>query len=583
MFIEPNSTIKLLHNVPLDPTYDHTVFFEYADQQTQWFDSFVKTGMVFDRQSYQRHSRGYIKLEVLADDVYDCNYVMFRNTSFGNKWFYGFVTNVEYINNNVTLIQYEIDVMQTWFFDYALGECFVEREHSDTDQVGDNIIPENLPTGEMQYASMENLLYFDANSGFGDALCAVVAAPFDKDGDDANGTLASGMYSGLRYNVFVNYSENGVYHSILDQLMAFFNKPRVATRADQIVTMFYYFKEFAVQRDTTDTPNRYYNFKTVTVPKDRAPFKNDYADPNSESYVPRNNKLYTAPYNYITVTDFNGNSMDYMYEFFTEDNCTFYVCGGLSAQPAVGIIPKRYMGNGYYMSNEQTYNGNPDYTFWYRDFPKIPWNTDGFIAYLAQTGVALLGSATVDLATLGANAITGFKAAGIAANPEIAKNLNAASILDGKTYTTGQPEYLNYSGGNIAGTIKGIMSGAAVAAYRGRRAQGAALSVDSWTINNIKVSAVHKKIRADYARMVDDYFSMFGYACNKVKIPHRNVRDRWTYVKTQGCVLAENRMPADDARKVCSIYNNGITFWTWYATVGDYTQDNPCRAEMIEP
>ena len=61
MFIEPNSTIKLLHNVPLDPTYEHTIFFDYVDRQTQWFNNYVKTGMVFEKyRMFIRRVKRYI-------------------------------------------------------------------------------------------------------------------------------------------------------------------------------------------------------------------------------------------------------------------------------------------------------------------------------------------------------------------------------------------------------------------------------------------------------------------------------------------------------------------------------------------
>ena len=73
MYIQPNSTVKLLKDVPLDASEDHTIYFATATEQLNYFNSYVKTGMTFTKQYYQRHSKNSLKLEVLADNVYDCN------------------------------------------------------------------------------------------------------------------------------------------------------------------------------------------------------------------------------------------------------------------------------------------------------------------------------------------------------------------------------------------------------------------------------------------------------------------------------------------------------------------------------
>lgn len=146
MYIAPNSTIILISGVPLDPTYTDTIFFESEAQQRSAFMSYAKK-RTFTQQSYQRVNKGTIRLQVPADSIYDYNYLMFQNTAYGNKWFYAFITSVEYVNDATSEIRYELDVMQTWMFDYTLEPSFVEREHSATDEIGDNIAPEPVDIG----------------------------------------------------------------------------------------------------------------------------------------------------------------------------------------------------------------------------------------------------------------------------------------------------------------------------------------------------------------------------------------------------------------------------------------------------
>ena len=145
-YITPQTNVYLLSGVPLDPDGRHTLLFESRDAQSQYFISKNKYNL--DRYSYQRHTAGSIRVGILSDNLYAVNYMMFRNSAYGNKWFYAFVTNVEYVNNNTSIVSYQLDVMQTWLFDYELQECFVERQHEKDDVIGKNILPEPVATGE---------------------------------------------------------------------------------------------------------------------------------------------------------------------------------------------------------------------------------------------------------------------------------------------------------------------------------------------------------------------------------------------------------------------------------------------------
>ena len=151
MYIEPNSNIKIYHNVPLDDTYKHTLYFSSLAAQNAYFhanQNIIKYNLT--TQSYQRVVKGSMRIAVKADNLYDCNYLSFQNASFGTKWFYAFITSVEYVNNETSEITFEIDVMQTYLFDITLKSSFIERQHSVTDRPGDNLVEENLAIGEYQ-------------------------------------------------------------------------------------------------------------------------------------------------------------------------------------------------------------------------------------------------------------------------------------------------------------------------------------------------------------------------------------------------------------------------------------------------
>lgn len=540
MFISPNTTVKLLKDVPLDASEDHTIWFDTVANQTAWFNNYVKTGMVFDRQTYQRHSRDAIKLEVLADNVYDCNYIMFQNTSFGNKWFYGYITNIEYVNNNVTLITYIIDDMQTWYFDYTLGESFVVREHSNNDTIGANIIPENVDLGELCVADEESLIWprFGTGAVTGWTWCIVVACPFDKTGTSATGDTATYMYSGCKYNIFYTKS----------QLDAFFAQADVQTKAaeGQIVNIFYAIANFVVDDLTAVNPT------PVAVPKQidatvtkhiHGKFKNNYAiataaSDNENQYTPKNNKLYTYPYNFLRVTDNKGTVKDYAYEYFPTDIApTFRMTGDLSPTPTIIAVPVGYKYNSEVIADEAQ---NWDEAITLGDFPQCTWNSDAFVAWLAQSAIRLGGQ------MIGA----GFGAWGNYQSP--------FSAVDD----------------TVSGSVGGILASGGLAYLHGKDTRGRVQNSLSVAMNRFGLFAQNIRIRADYARIIDEYFTMFGYQTNRVKVPNTHVRQAFTFTQTKNCVLRRSDMPADAATHICKLFNRGITFWDKNATVGDYTQTN---------
>ena len=92
-------------------------------------------------------------------------------------------------------------------------------------------------------------------------------------------------------------------------------------------------------------------------------------------------------------------------------------------------------------------------------------------------------------------------------------------------------------------------------------------------MGRVQFTFYNMSIKADFARIADDYFTRYGYATKLNKIPNRNVRPHWTYTKTIGCTISGS-IPCDDANTICKIYDRGITFWNNGDEVGRYDLDN---------
>ena len=102
MYVEPNTTIHLLERVPLNKSYEHTVHYP---NKTEQFNAFMRYKVyTLNKYSYQRAGIGTIRINLPYSSVYQCNYMLFANESYENRWFYAFVDGASYVSNDVTEI-----------------------------------------------------------------------------------------------------------------------------------------------------------------------------------------------------------------------------------------------------------------------------------------------------------------------------------------------------------------------------------------------------------------------------------------------------------------------------------------------
>ena len=52
---------------------------------------------------------------------------MFKNENYGDRWFYSFITDVEFFNPNSSMLHLSLDIMHTWFPDCTVNACMVDR------------------------------------------------------------------------------------------------------------------------------------------------------------------------------------------------------------------------------------------------------------------------------------------------------------------------------------------------------------------------------------------------------------------------------------------------------------------------
>lgn len=647
-YVQPKSNIYLIKGCPCDRSYNNTIYFESKLTQWAYFRDLVTH--TFTNQYYQRYNRGYLRIQANAEDLYEVNYMVFSNSynltptaipPNSAKIFYCFVDNIEYINENVTEIHYTIDIMQTYMFDYTLGECFVEREHSLTDNLFENRIPEDFDANDFTYEKINQftpdktgmrtnyflLIEYIPKSSYIDYWTYVletnpsyITYHWENTGTTGLTTLAEGEF------------RNGTYSGGKTLFIPLFllNEPiqspadyhNIETLIDQmiqnnatIVKMYLVpAKLVNLSRNEPGVPINYddaftYSYSS-TVSIDRRNYFS-FTSENTTNYIPKNKKLFNYPYDKLCIVTNYGDEQEYFWEDFeqasnpTNTNYNFDVKGVILAEPEIALIP-------------QNYNGlTTAYAFriTLANFPSVSWSEDSFArlwsenrtkitngliqsAIMAVSKTVKIGALTA--ATGGAGGIAlGTLGGGTALSPISGGGtfLNSTPLMTASTNATLSNVVSNTNNLGGANSLQGmigskILSHQVASLIDAQRKPDTLNGTQSGSqipilSNNNGFSFYRKSIKPYYAKMIDNYFTLYGYAVKDHKVPNvisanrSQLRPHWNYIKNELTIVlpytegnTKRYVNSDVEEEIQRIFDKGITFWMRGEEVGDYSLNN---------
>ena len=82
-------------------------------------------------------------------------------------------------------------------------------------------------------------------------------------------------------------------------------------------------------------------------------------------------------------------------------------------------------------------------------------------------------------------------------------------------------------------------------------------------------------IKRDQAKIIDDYFTRFGYKVNSVKLPNQTGRTYFNYVKIGSSEIIgypnSKGCPSEAMDVINGIYRKGVTLWHSHDRIGNYS------------
>ena len=568
-YVQPNSTIQLFKGINLDNRYLHTIYFANEASQDTWFTSKVTSALTFSNQMYRRYESDSVKLEIDATLLHGVTYMRFKNTRTANKWYYAFVLGCDYVNENTSIVYYEIDVMQTWFIQNgSVRACMVKREHTNNDTVGANL--EEEPVGTDVY---DNDLITDCDF----EGQTIIAQTTGATGTDNH--MTQGVFTGCKYYTHELFSSGGDYsNTIFNDIESMLGSWSVNEQEEDLIDM-YTVPSFCTHSGLRPIGPR----STLTKPT------------SYDQYTPKNKKLLTYPYSYLAVTTHAGDGGIYRWEYFDHGYADFKIYG-------------TYVGGGEIVGVPQDYNGqsaNWDAGITIQNFVHNAYSYDAYQAWIASGGTARMENERVVssvkaaggiLGTLGslASAITGGTLGGstesITNFNSVSNRYNKAGQVIGSTVTNAQRARTSVTDAGVnLGSVTGVVTGALGttanileaknnlqyqfndAHYQPNIVVGKQSCSLATAMGEMNFYFYHGHVRDSEAPRIDDFFSCYGYATNKVKVPNITGRQYWNFVMTEGAVIAGD-MPSSSKEAIGRIFDSGITFWHNGDNVGNYAQ-----------
>lgn len=498
MTVTPQGNVYLC-KTKLENDYKNQLTFSNLTAQLNYFNSTIQ--QTFDNYTYVKKD-GIIKVGANIDSIIDCNYLFYKNTGFTTKYYFCFITNMEYINENCTAITIETDCFQTWQFELQYKRCFVEREHVSDDTLGLHTLDEGFNIGEPVINSHLRDTYNRGNQRI------IVAANIEpSDGQKVYAGAYQGIPAGFRY---FSYPANG---QGLDQVVQ--HILLCENRQGDINQLFM-------------APEWLAGDSILMFNSDHPVIQNLGISRISSlnGYTPKNKKLLCFPFSYILLSNGQGQDAVLHQELWNLDNNNEMVArmeGCLTAGCSIRLTPLNYNGDDH--SNIYGINLGK--------FPQISWSTDPYVNWLTENGVNNVTNIVSGLVRMASGDVIG----GALQGGEAAYRWDVASQVPPQV-----------KGNTNAGDVM-------------------------WATGENCFHVYRMTAKAEVAKVIDDYFSMYGYKVNVNKVPNVTGRTNWNYVKTRDCNV-EGDIPQTDLNIIKSMFNNGVTLWHSSSTMLDYSQSN---------
>ena len=535
------SEIILCKNIRLDKSYINVLSYT-ENQMLSLCRSNEHLVASDDDYSFIRNT-GNIFTNFSYSQALNANYIAFQNKDYSNKWFFGFIDEVIYRGEENTEIRYTIDAWSTWYDKWSTKKCFIERQHENVDTIGSNLVEENLNVGDVEEEQETTDESYSNEYGYWVGIMSGYTPNSSASGgNNYSGIMAlNNVISGLDLFLFKITSRADLFNIILfiartndDGKIADINNmfiiPNAGINEARISQ-----HTFPYTIGTTSMTCTYY---TIPPNNDDVVFnptkfnttiskRTSYSD-----FTPKNKKCFIYPYNYLFVSNNQGSENIYKYEDFSGNNCVFENQLAISIGISGRIVPKNYKGKAMDYDESLTLG----------KYPTCGWSGDAFTNWLTANAVNIPSQIVGNVI----GSITQFASGNVVGG--------LTSVASTIANTIGQ-----FHQASLLPNIKG----------------GQAVGDISFSASSMGFTFRQMRVKTQFLRIIDDYFTRFGYAIKKLDTPHLTGRRNWNYVQIGTSEsIGYGDVPSKYMEQINNACRRGVTIWHTHDNIGDFSLDN---------
>jgi hypothetical protein len=578
------TNIRLLSGVPFSNDYKHTRWFDTSSAQESYFLGKTVVHSMTENTFQKIEGKNFISVKQNIDALWGVNYVMFQNTSYNVKWFYGFVTKLEYKNATTTYVHFEIDVLQTWMFTMNFKPSYVVREHCKLWEADGspvlNTVDEGLNYGSnyetvnvINWKPYNNVLFLvivtkalmhdrDTNIKTGDIYPTVNSAPqplcyyvhpFKLDGtipvawdENSEEIILSNPTDVLK----ALYELDGAINNIVSLYITDYIGVNLAVDGSGTITFpsSQFVNVNIMYEAPGTTTDSYLNTIFVKGINQYQPKAVTYTNKYADYRTVKESKLLMFPYTTLLLDDLKGNRQTLKNEYIKGDDLIINVRGSLGT------------------SNKTSYS---------IDNYQVKDNIEPADLFLSNLENAVLNNNPNDLPIL-----TDMLGAFLQGNRNSIQNQLNSTIFSG--YMNTMSGVISGASSAVTGNAQGVVSSGMgiVGGMANTYFQTQGMIAKQQDINNTPPSLskmgsntyfdyghnlsglylIKRQITPEYQKKLEDFFNIFGYKKNEVKLPNFHTRQNWNYIQTAGCVITGN-FNNEDLQELKSVFDSGITLW----------------------
>lgn len=568
-----STTLEIFSNISYPLDNSHVRGFDSLDEQTSYFDSLT----VARREENFKYVRvdNYTFTTKLTGKIRNAQtwgYARIKNLYDSNKYYYAFISKVNYISDSTVELEFQLDFFQTYHFDIQRLPSFVERMHTSEYQSNGlpiiNTIDEQINYGleyrtrytqELKVSSLYYLVI---------ASTKQIGETSASETDKYVGMPNPVFYYIIPYNLDSNQTISVTYAGetkMVANLYEIFKKiagdKEVVNSIVSLSLTVYtginfqnHFSNDTINMDENEQEFEGVSCETLEVDsgdsyiiraKDLKTFKETTINiENKYMNVPnyRHSKLKMYPYTVIVITDNKGNILELKPEYLSGNNLSIKVKGSVGNQNKVGYYPSNYLNYSVEAQDHIFIDESPN---------NIPILTDATADYIQgnqnsiNTKLALSErNRNVDVGTSLINAIP-FLFSGATAGMGIANATSGIVNAENRHYNEVKTlEAKQQDIENIPPNAKNMNGNSSY----------------EWGNRLIFPHVMIKTVTPEYEKKLDDYFHMFGYQVNEIRPIQTHTRRHFNYIKCMS-LNVKSGLNREILMRYKSIFENGVTIW----------------------